>query len=109
MLNNGCAQIGNTGKSVARSYSCALDGLIPAKATISSGRGVRSPGQKGYDDAMAFLKAKEGGKTIVDIYVEKQLAWGKARSEWDNAKNEAQGKHGSPEFSPACAISIGRR
>ncbi|KAF2019517.1 hypothetical protein BU24DRAFT_386453 [Aaosphaeria arxii CBS 175.79] len=84
--------IGNTGKSVARSYSRALDGLIPAKATISSGRGVRSPGQKGYDDAMAFLKTKEGGKSIVDIYVQKQLTWGKARAEWDTAKIEAQSK-----------------
>jgi hypothetical protein len=81
MLTNDCAQIGNTGKSVARSYLPAVDGLVPAKATISSGRGVRSPGQKGYDDAMAFLKTKEGGKSIVDVYVAKQLAWGKARSE----------------------------
>jgi hypothetical protein len=61
---------------------------------------VRSPGQKSYNDAMTFLKTKEGGKSIVDIYVEKQLAWGKARSAWDAAKIEAQSKFGFPAFLP---------
>jgi hypothetical protein len=84
-------QIGNTGKSVARSYSRSLDGLLPAKATISSADGIRSPGNDNYDKAMMFLQKTEPGakKNIVEVYREKQLAWAKERSAWDTAKIEA--------------------
>ncbi|KAF5603989.1 hypothetical protein FPCIR_1050 [Fusarium pseudocircinatum] len=83
--------IGNTGKSVARSYSCALDALLPAKATISSGEGARSPGESHYDAAMKFLRQKDAnGKTAVDLYREKQQAWCQAQAAWDKAKIQAQ-------------------
>ena len=40
---------------------------------------------------MAFLKTPIGdGRTIVDLYREKQKAWGQAKSDWDKAKIEAQ-------------------
>ncbi|KAL1610520.1 hypothetical protein SLS60_002189 [Paraconiothyrium brasiliense] len=82
--------IGNTGKSVARSYSRSLDALLPSKATISSVDGIRSPGNKNYDDAMKFLKTTPPGskQTVVEIYRDKQLAWAKQRSAWDTAKIE---------------------
>ncbi|KAF5636934.1 hypothetical protein F25303_8137 [Fusarium sp. NRRL 25303] len=83
--------IGNTGKSVARSYSRALDALLPAKATISSGNGARSPGESHYDAAMKFLRQRDSnGKTAVDLYREKQQAWCQAQAAWDKAKIQAQ-------------------
>ncbi|KAG4291462.1 hypothetical protein FPRO06_03347 [Fusarium proliferatum] len=83
--------IGNTGKSVARSYSRALDALLPAKATISSGNGARSPGESHYDAAMKFLRQRDSnGKTAVDLYREKQQAWCQAQASWDKAKIQAQ-------------------
>jgi len=75
---------------VARSYSRSLDGLLPRKATISSGKGIRSPGTDSHNHAMEFLRRKDdGGRTLMDIYCEKQKAWGKARSAWDDAKIRA--------------------
>ncbi|KAF5625200.1 hypothetical protein F25303_11408 [Fusarium sp. NRRL 25303] len=84
--------IGNTGRSVARSYTRSLDALLPVKATISGADAIRSPGNKEYDDAMKFLKLTEPGsaKTIVEIYRDKQLAWAKEQSSWDTAKIQAE-------------------
>ncbi|KAH8650430.1 hypothetical protein BGZ61DRAFT_545785 [Ilyonectria robusta] len=83
--------IGNTGKSVARSYSRSLDALLPAKATISSADGIRSPGNPNYDKAMNFLKTAAPGstRTVVEVYRDKQMAWAKERSAWDTAKIDA--------------------
>ena len=86
-------QIGNTGKSVARSYSRSLDALLPKKATLSSGKGIRSPGDKNYDEAWKFLSTKApGGYSIVEIYRDKQIAWGEERARWDRARIEAERK-----------------
>ncbi|KAK3632228.1 hypothetical protein LTR56_016469 [Elasticomyces elasticus] len=84
--------IGNTGKSVARSYASSLDYLVPKKATISSRNSIRSPGDKSYDDAMAYLTTRDpaSGKTPVDMYVEKQTAWAAAQDAWDSAKIKAR-------------------
>lgn len=86
--------VGNTGKSVSRSYSRALDGLVPRQATVTSGgvNPIRSPGEKGYDDAMAYLTKRDEktGLTPVDIYVEKQSLWTEAQEAWDKAKLRAQ-------------------
>ncbi|KAK0741578.1 hypothetical protein B0T18DRAFT_307044, partial [Schizothecium vesticola] len=86
--------VGNTGKSVARSYSRALDGLVPKKATVKSGgvNPIRSPGEPGYDAAMRYLTTvdPETGATPVDVYVEKQQAWAQAQDAWDKAKIQAQ-------------------
>ncbi|KAF5678616.1 hypothetical protein FHETE_1168 [Fusarium heterosporum] len=83
--------IGNTGKSVARSYSRSLDGLLPAKATITSADGIRSPGNVNYDKAMEYLKQRVPGttQTVVEVYRDKELMWAKERSAWDKAKIEA--------------------
>ena len=87
--------MGNTGKSVARSYSRALDCLVPRKATLIDGdeiNPIRSPGEPGYDAAMKYLKTvdPESGQTPVDIYMEKQSAWAKAQESWDKARIRAQ-------------------
>ncbi|KAE8150822.1 hypothetical protein BDV25DRAFT_139418 [Aspergillus avenaceus] len=91
--------VGNTGKSVARSYSRALDCLVARKASVSTGKhpngenDMRSPGDKSYDDAMKFLTTPlPNGFTPVDLYVEKQDAWRKAQDEWDTAILEAKTK-----------------
>ena len=87
-------QIGNTGKSVVRSYSRSLDVLIPAKATISSADGIRSPGHANYDHALEFLTTTAPGhsKTVVDVYRDKQIAWSKERSAWDAAMVKTAGE-----------------
>ena len=92
-LANGI-ELGNTGKSVARSYSTALDFLVPRKATIGTKNQIRSPGEASYDAAMAFLTKKAAnGKTPVDVYIEKQTAWTMAQDAWDKAKIEARRKY----------------
>ncbi|KAI1192407.1 hypothetical protein F5X97DRAFT_317457 [Nemania serpens] len=87
--------VGNTGKSVARSYSRALDGLVPKKATMRDGdpvNPVRSPGEKGYDAAMTYLTTplEPTGETPVETYIEKQSLWAEAQDAWDKAKIKAQ-------------------
>ena len=87
--------MGNTGKSVARSYSRALDFLVPKKATIKDGdeiNPIRSPGEKGYDAAMKYLTSidPETDQNPVDVYMEKQSAWAKAQESWDKARIRAQ-------------------
>ncbi|GAQ05379.1 hypothetical protein ALT_2700 [Aspergillus lentulus] len=86
--------VGSTGKSVARSYSRALDSLVPKKATVRSGglNPIRSPGEPGYDAAMKYLTTADSktGLSPVDIYVKKQAAWANAQDEWDKAKLQAK-------------------
>ncbi|KAI9782386.1 MAG: hypothetical protein M1839_005259 [Geoglossum umbratile] len=84
--------IGNTGKSVTRSYASALDYLVPKKATVSTQNNIRSPGDKSYDDAMAYLTTKDptSGKTPVEVYIAKQTAWAAAQDAWDSAKIQAR-------------------
>ncbi|KAH8678320.1 hypothetical protein BX600DRAFT_532153 [Xylariales sp. PMI_506] len=83
--------IGNTGKSVTRSYSRALDGLIPKKAEIADG-GIRSPGNKAYNTSMQYLTTRDPatGLTPVDVYNTKLRAWGDAQTAWQTAKIEAK-------------------
>ncbi|KAI0534790.1 hypothetical protein GGR58DRAFT_504965 [Xylaria digitata] len=87
--------VGNTGKSAARSYSRALDGLVPKKATIRDGdpiNPIRSPGEPGYDAAMSYLTTplSSTSETPVEIYIEKQSLWAEAQDAWDKAKIKAQ-------------------
>lgn len=85
--------IGNTGKSVSRSYASALDYLVAKKATVSTGQNnIRSPGDKSYDDAMHALITPDPatGKTPVQVYIEKQTAWAAAQDAWDSAKIKAR-------------------
>ncbi|KAI8955363.1 hypothetical protein F4801DRAFT_574538 [Xylaria longipes] len=87
--------VGNTGKSVARSYSRALDGLVPKKATVRDGDAlnpIRSPGEQSYDAAMTYLTTPldTTGQTPVEIYIDKQAAWAEAQEDWDKAKIKAQ-------------------
>jgi hypothetical protein len=85
-------QIGNTGKSVSRSYSRALDALVPRKATISTGSEIRSPGEAMYDEAMKYLTTPnpDTGLTPVEIYAEKQSKWASAQEKWDRARMDAK-------------------
>ena len=85
-------QLGNTGKSVARSYARALDFLVARDAEVKTEDGaIRSPGTPGYVAAMKFLTTKrDDGKTPVDIYIEKQTAWTLAQDAWDKAKIAAR-------------------
>jgi hypothetical protein len=71
--------------------------LVPVKADISSSDGVRSSGSTSFKNAMAFLHGTVQGttKTVVDIYCEKQRAWGAARAAWDKAKIDAESKSSS--------------
>lgn len=87
-----CFQIGNTGKSVARSYARALDGLLPKKATMTTGDAIRSPGDPAYDKAMEYLTSvnNKTGKTPIQSYVIKQANWARAWEEWQAAKQRAQ-------------------
>ncbi|KAK0647152.1 hypothetical protein B0T16DRAFT_172948 [Cercophora newfieldiana] len=96
--------VGATGKSVARSYSRALDALVPFKASIHSltGEGsneaeddpqkILSPGSKLYDNAMAYLitpNPKFQNQTPLEIYTLKQKQWAEAANAWDVAKANA--------------------
>ncbi|KAI9866194.1 MAG: hypothetical protein M1813_001755 [Trichoglossum hirsutum] len=92
MMPLGSIMIGNTGKSVTRSYASALDYLVPKKATVSTQNNIRSPGDKSYDGAMTYLTTKDpaSGKTPVEVYIEKQTAWATAQDAWDSAKIKAR-------------------
>ena len=83
--------IGNTGKSVTRSYSRALDGLIPKKLDVENG-GIRSPGNPDYKAAMTYLTTRDAstGLSPVDVYNQKLQAWGRAMSDWQEAKIDAR-------------------
>lgn len=81
--------IGNTGKSVSRSYARALDCLIPKITSGSPGKD--SNGDENFKVAMAYLKKPNAtGKTPIDYYIAKQNAWQKAQSEWDISRDEVQ-------------------
>lgn len=97
----------------------ALDMLVPRKTDIGSvdvESDLSGDGSSKYSQAMKFLRSKEtiltpkseilgarirGGKdkveangvpgTVVDRYVEKQIAWSEARGMWDAVRSEAQG------------------
>ena len=62
------------------------------KATVSTNKQIRSPGNKAYDEAMEYLtKANDKtGKTPVETYMEKQNAWAEAQDAWDAAKIQAK-------------------
>jgi hypothetical protein len=91
MMPLGTVMIGNTGKSVSRSYARALDCLIPKDAFGSPGK--ESEGSENYKAAMDYLKKPDNkGKTPIDYYIEKQTAWQEAQSEWDLAKEAARDK-----------------
>ena len=94
--------------------------LIPRKTDIGSvdvDSDLGSDGSSKYSQAMRFLRSKEtlltpkseivgsrvrGGKdkleangvsgTVVDRYVEKQIAWSEARGKWDAVRSEALGE-----------------
>jgi hypothetical protein len=98
----------------------ALDMLIPRKTDIGSvdvDKDFNSESTSKYSQAMRFLRSKEsiltpeseikGSRiqevkeklqgqgiqgTVVDRYVEKQLAWSVARGDWDAVRSEALGK-----------------
>lgn len=96
---------------MSRSYSRALDGLVPRKATITSGvNQIRSPGVKSYDDAMVYLTKVDDttGQTPVDIYVEKQAAWADAQDAWDKAKIKAQREPVLPAYHE-CLLTASKR
>ena len=98
----------------------ALDMLIPRKSDISSfniNSDLSGDGSSAYSQAMKFLRSKEtiltpksdimgsrllsakgtleaGGVsgTVVDRYVEKQIALSEARGKWDAVRSEALGE-----------------
>ncbi|KAI0465830.1 hypothetical protein F4859DRAFT_527711 [Xylaria cf. heliscus] len=85
--------IGNTGKSVSRSYDRALDVLVARKATVPGTQGnIRNPDDPEYKNAMDYLttKQKDTNKTPVEIYIEKQRDWAEAQEAWDRAKIQAK-------------------
>jgi hypothetical protein len=92
MMPISTVMIGNTGRSVARSYSRTLDLLIPLKAAGSPGL-ESEPQDPRYKEAMAYLqKQDENGNTPIDKYITKQTAWQQAQSEWDSAKDDAEAR-----------------
>lgn len=98
----------------------ALDMLIPRTTDISLfnvDSDLSGDGSSTYSRAMKFLRSKEtiltpksdilgsrllnaknnlkaGGVsgTVVDRYVEKQIAWSEARGKWDAVRSEALGE-----------------
>ena len=110
---------------VTRSYMTALDMLVPRKTDIGSidvDSDLTGDRTSKSSQAMKFLRSKEtlltpksevlgsqlkgaGDKmqakgvpgSVVDRYVEKQMAWSEARGKWDAVRSEALGK--------ACSMS----
>ena len=98
----------------------ALDMLIPRKTDIGSvdvESDLTADSSSKYSQAIKFLRSKEtvltpksdivgsrmrnaknmieandGSGTVVDRYVEKQLAWSEARGKWDAVRSEALGE-----------------
>jgi hypothetical protein len=118
----------------------ALDMLIPRKTDIGSlepEAKLSGDSSSKYAMAMRFLRSKEtvltpkseiaGSRlrsskdkmeaqgvsgTVVDRYVEKQLAWSEARGKWDAVRSEAQGKavflrRGVATADPICSRGTG--
>lgn len=74
-------QMGPTGKSVARSYAKAISKLVSAGTTIGVDASSMSDDQKRYDQGMRILSAElpeRPGKTLVELYTEKQAAYTQA-------------------------------
>ena len=110
--------MGNSGKSVSRSYVSALDFLIPAEAsasgTIAESGGTSAQEAIGmterkkmlkrrYDDAMRYLEepgkssTSEAGappavRSKLTHYVEKQEAWAKAIEGFAEAQQKQMSK-----------------
>lgn len=89
-------KIGVTGKSVARSYSAALDMLIPEDAPIDSDKSTTSKTAAAdrYVAAMNYLtrNAPKSSKSVIDVYVEKQEAYSEAMNNWEKAKAKTRCK-----------------
>ncbi|KAJ6031762.1 hypothetical protein N7540_002494 [Penicillium herquei] len=126
--------LGATGKSVTRSYYTALDMLVPRKTDIGSvdvSTDFSAESKSPYSEAMRFLRSKEsiltpnseikGSKvalakdkaaqigiqgTVVDRYVQKQIAWSEARGKWDAVRSEAaEARELLPDSQSAAAFS----
>ncbi|KAJ5725158.1 uncharacterized protein N7483_006515 [Penicillium malachiteum] len=126
--------LGATGKSVTRSYYTALDMLVPRKTDIGSvdvSTDFSADSKSPYSEAMRFLRSKEsiltpnseikGSKvalakdkaaqigiqgTVVDRYVQKQIAWSEARGKWDAVRSEAaEARESRPDSQSAAAFS----
>ncbi|KAF5722378.1 hypothetical protein FMUND_2890 [Fusarium mundagurra] len=83
--------VGNERKSVARTYSRAIDSLIPASSTFTPGPGNSSNREMDYAKSMEFLKQKVDGtsKTIMEVYRDKEMKWNEQRQVWETEKIEA--------------------
>ncbi|PMD59936.1 uncharacterized protein K444DRAFT_722797 [Hyaloscypha bicolor E] len=80
--------VGNTGRSVSRSYNRALDLLVPLKSAGSPG--CNDPSDPRFTKAMDYLRSTDDvGRSPIDYYIAKQTAWQEAQSEWDSAKQDA--------------------
>ncbi|KAL9601240.1 MAG: hypothetical protein Q9219_002645 [cf. Caloplaca sp. 3 TL-2023] len=129
--------LGPTGKSVTRSYMTALDMLVPRKTDIGSvdvDSDLTSDSSSKYSQAMKFLRSKETlltpkseivgtrlrnakdkmegsgvSGTVVDRYVEKQIAWSEARGKWDTIRSEALEARESREDLQSAALSSARQ
>jgi hypothetical protein len=88
--------MGITGKSVARSYSAALDMLIPEDAPIDTDKTTTSKtaAAERYVAAMKYLTSVAPGssKTVIDVYVEKQQAYSLSMDKWEAAKAKVRGE-----------------
>ena len=104
--------MGNTGRSVSRSYQTVLDLLVPVEASLaglitSDATPVPSTGQRKiikyrYDEAMRYLKGQDDAEAAnanvapssrLKKYVEKQEAWTKAVERYAAVQKDQQGKH----------------
>ncbi|KFY69295.1 hypothetical protein V496_00361 [Pseudogymnoascus sp. VKM F-4515 (FW-2607)] len=89
--------VGNTGRSVSRSYNRALDLLVPLKAAGSPGL-ESAPSDPRYTKALEYLRSVDAtGRTPIDYYILKQTAWQEAQSAWDTAKQEAHASFLRPD------------
>ncbi|KAH8144641.1 uncharacterized protein LAJ45_11350 [Morchella importuna] len=85
--------LGPSGKSVSRSYLSALDHLVPANSGLdlehlesdeTSAATTKYKSGSKYNAAMSYLRSpapvNTSGRTIVDVYIEKQTAYARAQS-----------------------------
>lgn len=107
---------------MTRSYSTALDMLVPRKTDVGTfdltGAAIQDPNSPEYKYtlAMEYLRRPAPAITVanrndndvqgakdslikrgipastVDMYVQKQLKWSEARVKWDAARDESNGK-----------------
>ncbi|KAF4335461.1 hypothetical protein FBEOM_10698 [Fusarium beomiforme] len=83
--------VGNERKSVSRSYSLAIDALIPVSPTFNPSDGIPSHGKMDYAKSMAFLKQQVPGttKTVHEVYRDKEMNWVKQQQILGQAKIQA--------------------